>query len=679
MTKFALSSAAVLCFARLAGATLLFNDSFSYTDGPLVTVSGGAWLHHSGTTTGEVAVASGRITVSSSFTEDVNAPLAGGPYDPAGSTNVFYASFTVRFTTLPNAAGTYFAHFKDTSASGFACRIWAFTGGAGSGKFRLGISSTSGSVISATNLTELSLNSNYTVVTRLVAPTSAARLWINPSSESDPSIATGESPSTFTVAAYAFRQATGEGAMSIDDLRVGTAFVDVVTNAPTLTAPVFTSPPQSQAAVEGGVAVLSAIADANPPAGYQWQFNGTNLPGATGSNLVLSPVSFAQAGFYSVIASNVIDSTTSGQVFLNVFAGLTPVLKVMTYNLHGNGTLNFSTNTTHVQAIGRQVQYLDPDLMLFQEIPVTNNGTAQMAFFVDAFRPGFYLATNSADDGFIHSAILSRYPIVASRSWLHFADLNPFGYTNSNFTRDLFEAEIAVPGFPQHFHAFTVHLKSGASSSDDSAKRAAEAGAVSNFFVAGFLTTNALHPYLLTGDMNEDIYNPSTGSQQPIQRLTAGATGLQLTTPFNPISNGELTFSIQSTGGLTRRYDYILPCGLLYSNAVSSQVFRTDLLTPVPPNLFSNDDVTASDHLPVLMVFGNPYDKPFQLLSIARSNPAVALTWQSVPGQPYRVEGSSNLVNWSALASNVVATGANCTFTTNLTDSLKFFRIHRGP
>jgi len=207
-------------------AALLLNDSFSYSDGSLVTVSGGVWAHHSGSS-GEVMVSSGRVFLSEANTEDVNASLAGQPYASSGTTNVFYASFTVKFTSLPSSGGAYFAHFKDSS-SGFRARIWALTSGAGTGKFRLGISSTSGSVISATSPVDLNPNQDYTVVTRLVNSNSVATLWINPASESDASISTSEGASAFTVVSYALRESTGEGALNLDNLRVGTSFADVV-------------------------------------------------------------------------------------------------------------------------------------------------------------------------------------------------------------------------------------------------------------------------------------------------------------------------------------------------------------------------------------------------------------------------------------------------------------------
>ena len=57
----------------------------------------------------------------------------------------------------------------------------------------------------------------------------------------------------------------------------------------------------------------------------------------------------------------------------------------------------------------------------------------------------------------------------------------------------------------------------------------------------------------------------------------------------------------------------------------------------------------------------------------------MTLKWESVPGQPYRVESSTNLSEWSTLANNLVATGANYTFATNLNDVARYFRIYRLP
>ena len=669
--------ATFLLSATLAGAALLLNDSFSYSDGPLVTVSGGVWVHHSGSA-GEVMVSSGRVFLNEANTEDVNAPLAGQPYPASGTTNVFYASFTVKFTSLPSGGGTYFAHFKNSSST-FRARIWALTGGAAPDQFRLGISSTNSSAASATSTMDLRLNTDYIVVTRLVNSNAVtvSTLWINPTAESDSSISVTENASAFTVVSYALRENTGEGALNIDNLRVGTSFADVFSSGSGL-PPDITSQSPNQTVTNGASVTFSVNATGTPPLNFQWQCNGTNLPGAVSSNLTLTGVTFAQAGIYAAVVTNAAGSTISDPVALSVWCASAPAFSYLTYNAHGNGLTNWSTNMWHVQAIGRQMQYLNPDIITFNEIPVTNNCTAQMMDFVTAFRPGYYLVTNSMDDGYIRSVILSRYPIVASTSWLHGSDLTPYGYTGSGFTRDLFEAQISVPGFPQPLHVFAVHLKS-AQDADSSAKRAAEAGAVSNFFATVYLPANGQQPYVLSGDMNEDILRPPVSNPQSIQRLISAPTGLQLTTAVNPLTGSERTWSIQDADGLTVRYDYILPCAMLFSNLVGGQVFRTDLLYPVPPNLYSNDNIIASDHLPVFMVFANPFNTPFRLLSIGVSNQIVSLTWESTSNRQYHVEISSNLTAWTPLVTNLAATGADFTFTTNVPGDVKFFRVRRAP
>ena len=660
-------------------AAVLLTENFNYTNGPLITVSGGTWAHTSGATTGEVDVASGAVNLTSAEVEDVGASLT------ATTSNVFYAGFAVKFSALPSSGGEYFAHFD---GSAFRARVRSLIGGAASGKFRLGLSSTVAG-INVTNTTDLSTNVTYTVIVRLTNTTGVASLWINPSAESDPSITTTETANSSTVNSFALRQTGGIGTLTLDNLTVATTFAEALAGGVTSGPPLILVQPVSQTVTQGSNITFSVAASGGEPLSYQWSFSGTNLPGANSASLILTNVTVAQAGDYFVTITNLSGATNSDLAELTVFVPqpptppgppLTPELSVLNYNTHGNFVADWSTNSLQVRAIGRQCAYLNPDIITFQEIPMTNSGWAKLPDFISVFLPGYYLATNSGTDTFIRSAILSRYPITRSQSWLDGADLNPFGYTNANFTRDLFEAEIAVPNFPLPLHVFTTHLKSGTSASADAQRRAAEASAISNFFVTVFLPgTNGTHPYLLTGDLNEDIARPATGSQQPIQRLANNATGLHLTTPTNPVSGNELTFSIQSVNGLTRRYDYILPGGLLYSNIASSMVFRTDKLTNPPAPLLTNDNYTASDHLPVMMWFANPYGTPFRLLSVESATNTVTLRWESVSNRIYGVEASTNFNAWSTLASNLTATGTNTAFTTNSFPSQRFFRVFRLP
>jgi endonuclease/exonuclease/phosphatase family metal-dependent hydrolase len=323
---------------------------------------------------------------------------------------------------------------------------------------------------------------------------------------------------------------------------------------------------------------------------------------------------------------------------------------------------------------------LQPDIITFNEIPLAY--TWEMTNFVAAFLPGYHLATNSGTDGYIRSAVASRFPILSSQKWLDGVSLTAFGYSGS-FTRDLFQARVAVPGLANPLSVFTTHLKATTSSpQNDANRRAAEAGAISNFFVTTYLTgPDAQTPYLLTGDLNEDVFRPDTNrysSGLPVQRLVSGPTGLRLTTPRNPYSESDLTLSIRST--LNVRFDYILPCGSLYSNLASSQVFRTDLLPALPAPLLGGDSATSSDHLPVMMSFNLATPpQPFQMLALVRTNNQVTVSWQSTPGGIYRLETSSNLITWTTLASSLVATASQFSLSTNLQNPALFFRAYRQP
>jgi endonuclease/exonuclease/phosphatase family metal-dependent hydrolase len=460
------------------------------------------------------------------------------------------------------------------------------------------------------------------------------------------------------------------GTLEVDDLIVATTFAEALGDAAPA-APVIVTQPESQVVTAGNSASFSVSASGATPLRYQWQRNGVDLEEATAADLNLSIVSAADAGVYAVVVSNALGTATSEPATLEVLSAA-ETLSILTYNVKGNGVEDWSTNASQVRAIARQLTYLDPDIITFQEIPLTN--TWQMTNFVAAFRPGYHLADNSGTDGYIRSVILSRYPIRRSQKWLDGVSLNPFGY-NGSFTRDLFEAEIAVPGFPEPVHVFTVHLKAGQDSTSSS-RRAAEANAISNFFVTGFLTTNASRPYVLTGDMNEDIDNPPSSDPETIERLTSAPTGLRLTTPVNPSSGSARTISIQT--GLYARYDYILPGGLLFSNQVGSEVFRSDLLPGPPPPLLASDSATASDHLPVWMEFSNPFALPFAIQSIQLSNNMVTLTWESTPGLLYAVEGGPVPEGWSVVLSNLPASDTEMSASIPATNQThQYYRIRR--
>lgn len=651
-------------------AAVLLDESFDYGNGALVTVSAGNWTTHSGTA-GEMEVISGRADLRVPASEDVNRLLIGQPFTPSSAVTL-YASFTVKFTGLPSLSGTYFAHFKGSGTSNYKAKVFAFSSGAGPGQYRLGLAATANSP-AVTNSTLLSTNVDYRVYISYNLTNLAARLWVNPNEEASAAIVDND-PSTVSPAliAFALRQDAGIGVIALDDLKVGTSFAEVYSGT-NLIAPFITQQPVGTSAIEGGAATFVAAAVGTAPLSFQWNFNGNPILGATNTTLALVGLTTNAIGAYSVTVTNVAGATNSVAAPLTVIPpNANGTLSLVHYNVKGNFASDWSTNAPQVQAIARQLRYLNPDLITLNEIP--NSLKYEMTNWMTAFFPDYQFAISPGTDGVLRSGVISRYPFTRTQSYFENASLTNFGY-NGTFTRDLFEAEITVPGATEPLHVFTTHLKS-AEDTDSQQRRAAECSMISNYFSTVFRVTNGTRPYVLTGDLNEDVNLPMSLNLQTIQRLVTPATGLQLTTPLNPFTLTRFTHSIQ--GSLDARFDYVLPAGVLASNLLTSQVFRTDLLPPpLPLNLNSNDDIMASDHLPVVMVFQYP-DPPLRA-RITVSNQTATLAWPALVGRKFAVQASTNLTSWFSVASNLVATTTQPTWVSSAPNGTFYYRVIRTP
>ena len=228
---------ALLLLAIPAPGALVFNDRFDYPDGPITDPPSSSWTSHGGTA-GQVNVSDGAVALTQSESEDVNAPLSGGPYN----TGNLYGSLVVNFIGLPGGEGGFFLHFKDAGTTQKA-RVYASTNGAAHGFFRLGIANGSGTPNYIAE--DLSPTTSYRVVIRYhaAAPTHST-LWIDPASEETTTrrATAADTDRSANVSAIALRQslASGDGIgnLYVDDLIVGTEFGDVAgaNTPPTLTS-----------------------------------------------------------------------------------------------------------------------------------------------------------------------------------------------------------------------------------------------------------------------------------------------------------------------------------------------------------------------------------------------------------------------------------------------------------
>jgi hypothetical protein len=87
---------------------------------------------------------------------------------------------------------------------------------------------------------------------------------------------------------------------------------------PAPTPPVITTQPTSQTVTVGGTASFSVVAGGSSPLSYQWNFNTTNIVGATNAILTLNNVQLGDAGNYFVTVTDLNGSATSSNALLKV-------------------------------------------------------------------------------------------------------------------------------------------------------------------------------------------------------------------------------------------------------------------------------------------------------------------------------------------------------------------------
>ena len=85
---------------------------------------------------------------------------------------------------------------------------------------------------------------------------------------------------------------------------VGGAYHPNLAVFPPVGSPVIVVQPRGQLAGAGEIVTLEATAAGQAPLSYQWQLNGTNLPGATGATLLIASAQVANSGDYTLVVTN---------------------------------------------------------------------------------------------------------------------------------------------------------------------------------------------------------------------------------------------------------------------------------------------------------------------------------------------------------------------------------------
>ncbi len=138
------------------------------------------------------------------------------------------------------------------------------------------------------------------------------------------------------------------------------------------TAPHIVSQPTNLSVALGGTTNLAVGATGAPTLLYQWQFNNTNVAGATNSAVVLGNVQASNAGSYRVVLSNTYGAVTSAVALLGVTG-------VPASFFSGPGGLQFSNGQFLFSLTGLTGQgavVIDGSTNLVQWIPIFTNPSA---------------------------------------------------------------------------------------------------------------------------------------------------------------------------------------------------------------------------------------------------------------------------------------------------------------
>jgi hypothetical protein len=82
--------------------------------------------------------------------------------------------------------------------------------------------------------------------------------------------------------------------------------------------PSITAQPESQSVPQGSAATFNVVANGTAPLSYQWRFDGTNIASATTNSFTRNNVQTNDAGYYSVVVTNVAGVVTSSNAMLTV-------------------------------------------------------------------------------------------------------------------------------------------------------------------------------------------------------------------------------------------------------------------------------------------------------------------------------------------------------------------------
>ncbi len=237
--------------------------------------------------------------------------------------------------------------------------------------------------------------------------------------------------------------ATNSGAFQMQHMAIVKNFVLPVfgTNASPV-APSIVTQPQPQTNTVGTPVEFTITASGTAPLFYQWQFNTTNISGATATNYAIASAQTTNAGNYTVIITNLAGKATSDVATLTVLLTNTPPTittnPIASQTNAVGGTANFSVAATGTAPLSYQWRFNGTNI----SSTATNSSFAKSNVQTNDAGPYTVVVTNIA--GAVTSTVASLTvtsapPTAAATNIVISQFYGGGGFTNAGYKNDFVE------------------------------------------------------------------------------------------------------------------------------------------------------------------------------------------------------------------------------------------------
>jgi YVTN family beta-propeller protein len=192
-------------------------------------------------------------------------------------------------------------------------------------------------------------------------------------------------------------------------------------------APTITAQPIDVNVSTGSTATFTVTATGSGPLTYQWRFNGVNITGATNASLVLSSVSAASQGAYTVLVRDGSGAVLSSGAVLTV------------YELAVTGQWDFDRGDLRA-TVGSDLEYVGntATVTTFPSLNINGELAPVMAFGSNSPSQGFYMRHGAKPNGgghFVNQYALLMdvmFPASSNGRWRALFQTDPFNHAGND-------------------------------------------------------------------------------------------------------------------------------------------------------------------------------------------------------------------------------------------------------